>query len=144
MTTPAYSGVTSDGAALTLVAEAARPGSGNQAATADSVEANLVTPDGATTRFRAATAALDTGKRRLTMGGGVEIVTAQGFTITTDALTAALDRTSVESSGALQASGPLGQLEAGSMTLTQTAEAGPYVLLFQSGVKLIYLPRKPD
>jgi lipopolysaccharide export system protein LptC len=142
MTAPTYSGVTSDGSSLTLTADAARPASEGNAGTATRVHATLVTRDGAESSFSAATAALDTAGRRLDLAGGVEIVTAEGFTITTDSLVAALDRTDVRSGGPVTATGPLGTLNAGGMTLTQAGDPASHVLLFQRGVKLVYLPQQ--
>ncbi len=139
MTAPSYAGVTKDGTSISLVADTARPAGTEGAATADAVTATLTTPDGATTLITAATAALDSRTRRLDLGGGVEVVTAQGYRITTDSLSAALDRTRVESTGAISADGPLGRLDAGHMALSQRDEG--YVLLFQKGVKLVYLPQ---
>jgi lipopolysaccharide export system protein LptC len=140
MTAPTYAGVTSDGARLSMVAEAARPAAGATAARAEGMAASLVTPDGATTTFTAPNAVLDSVAKRLNLEGGVRIVTSQGYVITTDRLSAALDRTDLKSDGAIAATGPLGQLQAGEMVLSVTATPGSYVLLFQKGVKMVYQP----
>lgn len=140
MTAPTYAGVTSDGAALTLTADAARPDAGD-GATATALRARLATPDGARTDFVAQNGRLNTATRLLTLEDGVEITTSSGYSITTEALTATLDRTEVTSAGAIAAVGPLGQINAGTLRITEDGAApGSYVLVFKDRVKLIYRP----
>lgn len=136
MTAPTWSGVTRDGAALTVTAADARPQSGG--ATATGVQARLETPDGQTTRFDAAQAELDQKAGTLQLSGGVRLQTPQGMQVETQALTALLDQTEVTAPGSITAKGPLGELTAGGMRLTNGDKG--HVLLFQNGVKLIYLP----
>jgi lipopolysaccharide export system protein LptC len=142
MTAPRWSGVTADGAALTLTAADARPQSGG--AQAEGLQAVLATPDGKVTTFNAAQAELNQNDGKLVLSGGVQVETADGMLVETEGLTALLDRTEVTAAGAIRAKGPLGDLSAGEMRLTQGQKG--YVLLFQNGVKLIYLPptAKPD
>jgi lipopolysaccharide export system protein LptC len=141
MTTPTFAGVTSDGSSLTVLADEARPGNGDAVGTAVNVHATLALPTGSETTFTAGTASLDTKGKQIELGGGVDIATPQGFRIVTDSLTAALDKTNVTSGGPVTATGPLGNLWSESMAITQQGESGTYVLLFQKGVKLVYLPQ---
>lgn len=136
MTAPAYAGVTTDGASLSVTADQASPDTG--AATA--LRAELQTPDGASTSFNAANGLLDPEGQTLTLTEGVQITTSTGFTITTQSLISALDHTEVTSDTTTTATGPLGTITAGSMALTQTN--GAYVLRFKNRVKLIYQPLK--
>ena len=140
MTAPTYSGETADGASIVVTAAEARPdqGAGAQAAR---LAVDLATPDGARTGFEAETAHLSPGGETLNLAGGVRITSSSGYVMTTDSLTARLDRTRFGTAGAVQGEGPLGQLAAGQMTLTQdpSTEAS-YVLVFTGGVKLIYQP----
>lgn len=145
MTAPSWAGLTDDGAALTVVADEARPGQAGDTdqPSATGLRARLQTPDGGTTDLVAATGRLDDAARLLHLGGGVVIDTDGGYRITTDATTAALDQTDIRSDTALAASGPLGQIEAGSMRLTESPEKpGTYLLGFGDTVKLIYDPKK--
>lgn len=136
MTAPAYAGVTSDGASLSVTADQASPDTG--AATA--LRAELKTPDGATTNFNAANGLLDPQAQTLTLSDGVQITTSTGLTISTQSLISALDHTEVTNDSTTTATGPLGAITAGSMALTQTD--GAYVLRFKNRVKLIYQPPK--
>lgn len=141
MTTPSYAGLTSDGSALTLTAETARPAGEDNSALAKGVQARLDMPGGGHADIAAATAALDTVAGRLTMAGGVTITTSTGYTVTTDEMIARLDRTGAESSTAVAAEGPPGRITADSFTLSQSPDAGnPYLLVFSGRVKLLYQP----
>ncbi|MDT8857701.1 hypothetical protein RNZ50_22170 [Paracoccaceae bacterium Fryx2] len=142
ITAPTYAGVTADGAALTFSADEARPDTADQGrVTAATLRATLATPDGASTEVRAHSGLMDTANRRLTLGGGVEITTSTGYHVTTDGLIAALDRTRMDSAGAIAATGPIGNLSAGRMTLSEDAAVpGAYLLVFTGRVKLIYEP----
>lgn len=136
MTAPAYAGVTTDGASLTVTADQASPDTG--AATA--LRADLKTPDGASTSFHAANGLLDPQAKTLTLSDGVQITTSAGYTITTQSLISALDHTEVTAADTITATSPMGAITAGSMSLTQTD--GAYVLRFKNRVKLLYQPPK--
>ncbi|SNX72338.1 lipopolysaccharide export system protein LptC [Cereibacter ovatus] len=144
MTAPTWAGLTDDGAALTVTAAEARPGQGGDSApSATGLRARLETPDGSAADLVAATGRLDDAARLLHLGGGVVIDTTSGYHITSDAMTASLDQTDVKSDTALAATGPLGQIEAGSMRLTESPDKpGTYLLGFGGNVKLIYDPKQ--
>ncbi|RHZ99847.1 hypothetical protein D1122_07120 [Cereibacter sphaeroides] len=144
ITAPTWAGITSDGAALSIEAAAARPGQApGEEGRAAALRARIDTPDGASATMAAETGALDSDARLLRLGGGVEVTTSTGYHLTTEAVTADLDATDVRSDSALDATGPLGRIEAGSMRLTEDPEAaGSYVLTFGNRVKLIYDPKK--
>ncbi|MDP3339096.1 LPS export ABC transporter periplasmic protein LptC [Frigidibacter sp.] len=141
LTAPRYSGVTLDGAALSVTAEVARPdvgGAGQASATA--LTARLETPDGITTDIAASDGQLDTAAGLLMLTGDVQIAASSGYAITTGALTAALDQTLLTSPGAVVATAPMGRIDAGAMRMT--SQDGDYVLVFNGGVKLVYEPKK--
>ncbi len=141
LTSPTWAGTTDDGAALTITAAEARPGTEDAGASAVTVHAELATPDGGTAKIDAAAAALDPGGAQLTLSGGVTILTSTGYRIETPALRAQLDRTGIESLGAVAATGPLGKIDAGGMRITAAAATpGKYLLVFDKGVHLIYDP----
>lgn len=141
LTAPRYSGVTLDGAALSVTAEVARPdmdGGGNASATG--LTALLETPDGVTTDIAASDGELDIAASLLTLSGEVRIAASSGYVLTTGALNAALDRTSLVAPGAVAATAPMGRIDADSMQLTSQGDS--YVLVFNGGVKLVYEPGK--
>ena len=144
MTAPDYAGLTSDGAVLTVTADEARPDPVEATGgTAQAPHAVLETPDGVTTTIVARQGQLDNAAGLLRLKGAVVITTSSGYVATTEALTAALDRTQIVSPGAITVTGPQGVITAGQMTLTAMASApSSYVVVFTNRVKLIYSPTK--
>jgi len=144
LTAPTWAGVTDDGSSLTISASEIRAGQTNGAAsTADRLTARLETPGGGLVNLVAARGALDAGSAFLTMAGGVVVTTGTGYRLTTEEMTAALDRTSLISRTKVTGDGPPGHLEAGAMELrSDAAHPGAYLLVFKQGVKLLYQPLK--
>ncbi|MFT4150612.1 MAG: hypothetical protein QM656_10495 [Paracoccaceae bacterium] len=143
VTQPTWSGMTDDGAALTIQAAEARPGDAGteNAGTATDVTGHLETPDGRSADMTAATARMDGAAGRMVLGGGVTVTTSTGYRAEMPELATALRQTDVESAGGeVTATGPLGKLRADHMRLTQ-GENG-YLLVFNGGVRLIYQPPK--
>lgn len=141
MTAPTYAGITSDGAALTLTAEEARPATETTPAEAQKLHLELATPDGGTSRLEAATATMDTVAKEVLLSGGVTITTSTGYRLETEAMTARLDRSGLESRSPVTATGPAGEIQAQGMTLSQDNRTpGAYLLVFKGGVRLIYQP----
>lgn len=141
MTAPTYAGTTTDGASLTLTADEARPATAESPANAQGVILELDTPDGSRTDLRARTAEIDRAAQQLVLSGGVTVTTQTGYRLDTPEVLARLDRSGLESRGAVTATGPVGDLEAGGMVLTQDLQSpGSYVLVFNQGVRLVYRP----
>jgi lipopolysaccharide export system protein LptC len=142
LTAPTWAGVTDDGAALTIAADEARPDqSGGIGANAAALVIDLQTPDGSSSKLVAAQGVMDTVQKALKVSGGVTITTSSGYELQTEAMTAALDRTSLISETDVAGKGPVGTLSAGAMELRQANDGtGNYVLILKSGVKLLYTP----
>jgi lipopolysaccharide export system protein LptC len=141
LTQPTYAGVTSDGSALSLSADEARPDNTAGVGTATKIVGLLETPDGARVDMVAANGELDTEAGLMTLDGGVSLTTTSGYSIQTQALIAKLDRTGLASPGAVTATGPMGRIDAEEMMLTQDpAKADAYLLVFKGHVKLLYTP----
>jgi lipopolysaccharide export system protein LptC len=145
LTAPDFAGMTEDGAALSLKAGEARLGtigSTNPGLIIDLVGL-LETPDGAHTDLAAKEARLDLVSRKLLLEGGVIVNNSAGYHIESQQITVALDMTSLDSAGPITATGPVGTIQAGSMHLGLAGNGrNNYVLVFKSGVKMIYLPSK--
>jgi lipopolysaccharide export system protein LptC len=141
MTAPNYAGTTSDGASLTLTADEARPAAADTPAKAQELVLELKTPDGGRTELRAAAAEIDRGTQQMVFSGGVTVTTDTGYRMDTDEVLVRMDRSRLESRSAVTATGPVGDLEAGGMVLTQDSRTpGAYVLVFNQGVRLVYRP----
>jgi lipopolysaccharide export system protein LptC len=141
MTSPSYAGTTTDGASLALTADEARPAAPDAPAQATGLVLVLETPDGRRTELRSAVAKIDQAAQQVILSGGVTISTETGYRMEIPEVLARMDRSGLESRGAVTATGPAGNLQSGGMTLSQDLEApGAYVLVFNQGVRLIYQP----
>lgn len=143
LTQPTYAGLTADGAALTIKAAEARPGTpgSSDAGQAKALSALLEMPLGGTAAMMAGAGRLDAAAGQVVLTDGVSLTTSTGYRLTMPGVTVGLNQTDVTSLGAVLASGPLGRVEAGAMHLGQDP-AGGYILDFTQGVRLIYLPPK--
>ncbi len=141
LTAPEFSGLTEDGAAISVRATTARPGTDEGVASAEDLVAAYDVPGGLRIDLSAAQGVLDRTGGRMVLTGGVEIVTSSGYRVTTTGLDSALDRTELVSDGAIRAEAPYGTIDAGGMEISHSdAEVDGYVLVFNKGVKLIYEP----
>lgn len=141
MTAPTYAGLTSDGAALTLSAEEARPSADGAPAKAAGLRLTLATPDGAQSELVAASATMDDVAREVLFSGGVVFTTSSGYRVETAEVAAKLDRTGLESRSEVVVAGPPGDIRADRMALSQDNRTpGAYVLVFKGNVRLVYQP----
>ena len=138
MTGAGFSTVTSDGATLTLSADTAAPSEGGGRATG--LKGELSSPDGFRTEISAASGQLDRTAGTLVLDSGVRLATSTGYLVTTDQLTLGIDRSFMESGGAVLATAPMGQLEAGGLRMDVTGDGKSHLLVFNKGVRLIYQP----
>ena len=136
-----FAGMTKDGAALTLKAAEATPGTpgSDHSGAAKGLSGLIETPDGVTTTITGAAAVLDQQSRVVTLSGGVIVKNSTGFDMQTEVLTVTLDRTRLESQGAVTAHAPFGQVQAGKLLMTRAPD-GAYMLDFTGGVRLLYQP----
>lgn len=144
VTSPAYAGITRDGASVTVTAATVRP----QETDPEKLDANVVggrieLPAGTMADMAAPTAVIDTEADLAFFLGGVTIESSDGYRFETETLRAALGMTEIVAESAVHAVGPLGSLDAGSMRITQN-EAGGYVAVFNDGVRLLYDPQKSE
>jgi len=143
ITRPHFAGMTSDGAAVTVRAETARPGTEETGGSMERIEAEYAAGDGRTIRLRAELGQIDAATSILHLSGKVLAETSDGYRIETDAIQGRLDRTEVSSPGKVTATAPFGTLTAGAMRLSRSpTDGGMDRMDFNGGVRLIYLPRK--
>lgn len=142
ITGPQFSGVTSDGAALSFSAESAQPDLRRPGVfSAIRLQAQIETPDGGVVDIRAEKAVVDNEENRLDLLGGVVINTSTNYVIKGEGLQVALDVTWAQSTGPVSATGPLGQINAGLVRLNrQDGPGSTYLLVFNEGVTMVYNP----
>ena len=137
---PAYSGVTRDGASITLVAESVRPDASDPARfDARTVSGLMTFVSGVQAELTAPAAEFDPGANTLRFEGGVGIVSSEDHTFETETLTTALGATEIVAETDIRATRPGVVLDAASMRITQD-EAGGYIAVFNGGVRLLYTP----
>ena len=138
MTGAGFSTVTSDGATLTLAADEATPSEGGGRVTG--LKGELSTADGFRAEISAGSGQLDNNAGTVVLDAGVRLATSTGYEVTTDQLTLGTDRSFMESGGAVLATAPIGQLEAGGLRMDVTGDGKTHLLVFNKGVRLIYQP----
>ena len=140
---PHYAGTTKQGDRITMQAERAWPQMGGDVM-ASNLSLNIVTPQGSRLELTASDAHLQEATRQIALSGGVRVETSQGYVVTTQALTAAMDQIAGHSHGPVEGHGPIGQLNAGRMVITSGAAEGEVQIDFTEGVKMVYLPAKKE
>jgi len=143
---PTFSGVTIDGAAITVSAASAKPElGGSKGITAKDLRASIITPGGIEIMITARFGKIDSVSQTAELVDDVVLETSTGYLVQTGRIVASLTVTEIFSAGTITASGPLGQITAGKMVLRQKFDhesKSTYELVFKDGVKLIYDPKQ--
>jgi lipopolysaccharide export system protein LptC len=126
-----------NGSLITLSAASVTPIAGGQVSSR-AVEGRIKSAAGTEILLNAAEILYDDSAATAALMGGVN-VTSAGYDMRAQALDVAMQSAQVVSRGAVSAVGPLGQMDAGQMTATQT-ESGA-VIVFTSGVQVVYDPQ---
>jgi lipopolysaccharide export system protein LptC len=142
VTGPAFSGITRDGASISITAATVKPRPGDPAMLdAATVAGRIELPAGTVADMTAPAAEIDTGGDHARFLGGVTVVASDGHRLDTETLQAALGTTDVLADSEVRIIGPTGTLDAGEMRITQD-DAGGYVAVFKGSVRLVYDPGK--
>ena len=141
---PKYTGVTDDGASISISAESAKPDADNpEKLRGSGIDAGIDLPSGERVKIVAKEMRLDNETGVAILEGGVEITTSRDLMLRTAELEIALDSTRVESREPTQVTAPIGRLSSDSFRLTGMGNADqPYVLVFKGHVKLVYDPNE--
>lgn len=140
MTDAGFASMTENGATLTLTAAEARPSA--TGGTMHQVFGTLTNETGAVTHLTAADALLDSAQSLLVLSGGTKLESSAGYLVLSPGFDVATDLTRVESTGPITATGPIGDLSAQTMVLSQPVTGAPYLLVFKGKVRLIYKPQE--
>lgn len=146
LSSPEYSGVTKDGAAISVSAKSAMPDPKRASLiSAENLKLALESPDGGKTEISAKLAELDGVANQVNASGGVQIALSSGYVVETETLFSALDRTEVQATGGVAAQGPLGSITAAAMEISAAPKnPSQHLLVFKDGVRLIYRPNPQD
>lgn len=141
ITAPEFAGMTADGAAISITADIARTGlPTSEDIAADRLTAQFQTPDGAEILAQADQGAI-VDASVATLEGNVYIRSTAGYRIETEQISLDLDRTDIETKGAVRGFGPVGTLTAGRMQVELRAETGDSILVFKDGIRVLYDPK---
>ena len=139
LASPKFSGVTSDGSAISVQAKSARPDLLNpRRLSASEVTATIKTLEDDLYEISADEARFDGKSDDLSLNGNIEITSSSGYMLRTDSLVANLETTGFVANGEIIGTTPRGSITAGRMELI--VKDGSQVLIFTNGVKLIYEP----
>jgi lipopolysaccharide export system protein LptC len=139
---PVYSGVTAEGTTVSVAAESLRP----DPQIADLIlgtgfVARLVTPEGISYDISAAAGEIDRTAQETVLRDDVRIDSSAGYSMVMGAVRLASDLSLMQSLTPVEVTGPLGQIDAGQMTITRDPETGGQTrLVFSDGVNLLYVP----
>lgn len=144
ITAPFFSGTTAQGDEIAVTASIARPGGATSPAVATDLVAVIRMADGGRLTLRSESGEVQIDEDIASFIGNVEITSAAGLVVTTDLLNATISGISADSPGPVQAIGPIGTLNAGTMQMQTKTQGGALHMLFNNGVKLVYDPRKSE
>lgn len=140
MVSPEYSGVTDDGAELSLRASEAAPATGNGSGSAREVRLDWRRGGTLSADLTAPEAGMDDGV--IGLRGGVRMTTSSGWRLDAPSLDVATDRSRISAAEGVEAEAPFGSIRADRMDLQPRGATGDgeAVLNFSGSVRLIYQP----
>ena len=141
-TSPTFGGVTATGVELALSAAFIRP-SEDQADRwiGRTLKATLNLPSGTEVRIDSPEGVVDATEREAILQGGAVLETSTGYRVATERMLTSFDDARVSADQGIVASGPPGEITAGSMMLQRIDSDPPsHHLVFEGGVRLVYTP----
>lgn len=140
MTKPRFTGIADDGAAVTVTAEEMRPVPGKLAeGTARDLTVRMESPGGTVTTLKAATGWMNSRTEDVILGGGVTVVTSNGYRLAAPDMTGSIARTDLLATGGVAGDSPFGPITADRMQIAPDPDSpGSHVIDFIGSVRLIY------
>ena len=142
ITGPFFSGTSDRGDQVRISADTMRTGQG-EASTANALSAQIDLISGTRVNIVSDTGSFDLAAAKSILTGNVVVTTSMGYILTTDSLDADFNSMTLQSPFT-QATGPLGEIEAGQMRITQKPPGNATQFIFTDGVKLVYTPTNRD
>lgn len=133
-------GVSEDGSIYELFARTTRPL--GDILEAETIVADIESTDGTLIDIRAGEGEIDNAGRTARLAGLARVVTSNGFEMETAGIITDLNTGRIASEGPLEVQAPFGTLTAGQLIIETPPGAPGQVMLFQNGVRLIYLPQQ--
>jgi len=135
-----FVGTTADGGTIRVDSERAAFAGDDLRATA--ISALIELADGAQVTFASDMAVVSGADQIVRFTGNVRVTANPGLVIESEELRATTDLSQIDSPGPVAAVGTMGRISAGSMSVSLDLAAGATgnLLVFQDGVRLVYLP----
>ncbi len=142
LTAPIFTGMTSDGSAVTVTAVEMRPLPGSVTeGTARTLTVQVETPGGNLATLAAPEGQLDTALQTLALSGGVTIVTADGYRLASPNMDASMVPWELDATGGVTGSSPFGTIWSDRMQVTRDPDhPDAHIVDFIGAVRLLYLP----
>jgi len=140
LVSPTFAGSTEQGEPFSLTAAWALPDSPNpKRIDLGDLEGRIRLSDGRTVSMSAPEGQFRPRDRGLTLKGGIAIDSSDGYSVRTDAAVVDGKANTVVADAPVEAWGPSGRLEAGSMRARRD-ETGKDIVTFDGGVRLVFRP----
>lgn len=143
ITAPHFSGASEAGDLLTFTADFARPDPEvSNRIVAQNLATEIQLMNGTLITFSSASGTIDEPSDEAVLTGNVIVHSSTNYTVRTEALTSGMREVRAETSGLIEAVGPVGRFTAGKMLLTRDPDTGTTYLIFTNRVKLVYDPKQ--
>lgn len=144
LTAPVFTGVTADGAAVTITAADMRPLPGSLTkGTARDLTVQVEAPGGGLASLAAPEGRLDTAAQTMLLTGGVTVVTSDGYRLAAPEMAGSLPGSELEATGGVTGESPFGTIRSDRMRIIRNpARAETHIVDFIGSVRLIY--QNPD
>ena len=138
---PTFGGVTETGVAIAMMADSVRPGETDTQLQATNLVAGLDFPNGGRVDVESTSGSVDSSNQVMTLFGGARLESSTGYVVETERLVASIRDGNVTAPDTVRATGPVGDLTAGSMEVSRSKTDNTHLLVFKDGVRLIYQPK---
>jgi lipopolysaccharide export system protein LptC len=112
--------------------------------TVDGTRIALRSTAGDTVEIVAGSSRIDSQAKILTTAALTRISASSGYTMETEGLIANFEAGTVETTGPLEVRAPFGRLSTGHMLVRGANDDGGLMIVFNQGVRLVYMPKEQE
>lgn len=143
LSAPRFSGVTEDGAIISITARTARPDETRaDTISIEDLRMRMDHADGSHIEVTGTEGEVDGRNEVARFLGLARLITSTGYEMETNGLIAELDTGVVTTDGLLEVHAPFGELTAGQVTFQVSRDNTGQQMLFTNGVRLVYRPQQ--
>jgi len=143
ITSPHFSGASNAGDLLSFTADSARPDPDIASRMiAQNLSSRILLVSGTLITFSSTSGIIDEPADSVVLAGNVIVQSSTDYIVYTEKLISGMREVRAETTGPIQAIGPVGRFSAGKMLLTSDLATTNTHLIFTRGVKLVYDPKQ--